>query len=240
MTMQTISTFLIALLTLTVNQAKDPFDLQVASVIILQDKAVQKEIKVTEAQRAAMNKAADLHRDEMERYQKELESKQKDKTKPLNVDASRMDSMFLAMKQNVFATLNGTQLKRLREISLQQLDFVALIDPAVAQKLGLTVTQKKKMAADYQKGIEKVDDLAKTMKAQLDMQTADLVKQKPKTEAEAKKLDAEFEKRANALKKRYEPQVEAIRAQSKKSLMGALTAAQTTAWKSLLGKPFKA
>ncbi len=235
---QTLTVLLATLAALSQAQKADPFDVQIASVIMLQDKGIQKELKVTEKQRDSMNRFAEQHRGEMAKYQKELERKQKDPNKPLPVDPNRVDGMFLAMKRSVLSVLTPPQLRRLREISLQQLDFVALVDDVVAKRVGIPGAQLKKLKAIYEKGINEVDELAKTAKAQLDVQTADLQRQKPKTDAEAQRLNAEFEKRAQALQKKLEPEINRIRAAGKKAILAQLTVAQKAAWQALLGNPF--
>lgn len=235
---QTLIVLVATVAALAQAQKADPFDVQIASVIMLQDKGIQKELKVTEKQRDSMNRFAEQHRGAMTNYQKELERKQKDPNKPLPVDANRVDGMFLAMKRSVLSVLTPPQLKRLREISLQQLDFVALVDDVVAKRVGIPDAQLKKLKAIYEKGIKEVDELAKTAKAQLDVQTADLQRQKPKTDAEAQRLNAEFERRAQALQKKLEPEINRIRAAGKKAILAQLTVAQKAAWQALLGKPF--
>lgn len=232
---------LACLLTATFGLAQhDPFDFQMASVILLQNKAVQKELKVTEAQRATMNKAADKHRSAMTAYQKQLEAKQKDKTKPLNVDASRVDGMFVELKKGVFATLSKVQLKRLREISLQQLGIVALTDPTVATRVGLSKAEQSKFTSVYEAGLKEADSIAQSGQAQLEVQLRELRKKypNPKTDAEKKKVMDEAQKKAATIEKRIDPQIEKVRQATFKKLESMLSAKQKSAWKALLGKTF--
>ena len=227
------------LLLLLLAQKPDPFDLEVGSVILLQSKPVQKELKVTEAQRKAMNKFADSHKAKLESYQKELEKKQKDKTKALPVDVDRMDRMFADMKIGVIGQLSVGQVRRLREISLQQLGFVALTDRTVAKRVGLSDGDSSKLLKVYQAGIKEADEIGKTAQAQLRLQLADLERRKPKTDKEKKAVLDEAQKRAAVFAKKVDPQIQAVQIKTRDKVLGMLSAKQRRAWSALLGKPFK-
>lgn len=219
----------------------DPFDFKMASVIILQSKEVQKELGVTEAQRTQMNKHADKHRGELVAYQKQLEANQKDKNKPLDVDPTKMDGMFVNLKKGVFGQLKPAQLKRLCEISLQQLGLVALIDETVATRVGLTAAEQKRVKSTYEAGIKEADDIARSGQAQLEIQLNELRKKypNPKTDAEKQKVMAEAQKKAEAIEKRIDPQIESVRKVTLTKMLSLLTAKQRANWTALLGKPFK-
>ena len=220
-------------------QKPDPFDLEVGSVILLQNKSVQKELKVTDKQRASMNKFADAHRAQLLKYQKELEAKQKDKTKPLPVDTKRMDAMFGDMKSGVMGQLTAVQARRLREISLQQLGFVALTDESVAKRVGMSAADQKKVKDAYNAGLKEADQIAQGAQAQLEIQLQDLKKRKPKDDKEQKAIMKEAEAKAEALRKKVDPQIEKVQAKTRDTVLSLLTPAQRAAWKKLLGTPFK-
>ncbi|HMS53772.1 MAG TPA: hypothetical protein PKA27_00090 [Fimbriimonadaceae bacterium] len=219
----------------------DPFDFKMASVIILQSKEVQKELGISEAQRTQMNKYADKHRGELVAYQKQLEARQKDKNKPLDVDPTKMDGMFVNLKKGVFGQLKPGQLKRLREISLQQLGLVALIDETVATRVGLSVPEQKKIKSVYESGIKEADQIAQAGQAQLEIQLNELRKKypNPKTDAEKEKVMSEAQKKAEAIEKRIDPQIESVRKVTLTKMLSMLSAKQRGNWTTLLGKPFK-
>src|SRR5947209_12347190 len=86
------------------------FDKKVASVILLQAKPVQKEIGLSESQRAAMNKFADNHRAKLKAYYEKIGPKG-------TPSESVLLGYFEKMKEGVLAQLSAAQIKRLREIS---------------------------------------------------------------------------------------------------------------------------
>lgn len=235
-----IASLLLGLLAVSVSaQPMDPFDFEMASVILLQDKAVQKHLKVTEGQRSGMNKFADTHRGKMDAYRVQLEKAQKDKNKPLPVDARKMDQMFLDMKQGVLRLLTPVQLKRLREISLQQVGFMALTDPKVGKRVGLTAAETKKISATYEAGMKEAEDIARAAQAQLNVQLAEMRKKKPKDAKEEEALMKEAQKKAQALEARIDPQIEKVRLGTRKKVLDGLTPKQRQAWNALLGAPFR-
>ena len=237
---KTVWLFVVVCAALVSAQSKhDAFDAEMASVIILQSKPVQAELKISQAQRNSMNKYADAHRADMEKYQKELESKHIDKTKPLPVDPKRVDALFVKMKNAVLNQLSKTQVRRLREISLQQLGFVALTDATVAKKVGLSAAERKKLQTAYDAGLKEADEIAKGAQAQLDLQLQELRKRKPKNEKEEKALMEEAQKKAEQMEKRIDPQIEKVRIATRTKVLKMLTAKQKAAWDKLLGKPFK-
>lgn len=220
-------------------QPQDAFDFEMASVILLQDKGIQREVKITEAQRGQMNKFADQHRAKMEAYRTQLEKAQKDRTKPLPVDPAKMDSMFLDMKRGVLTSLSAVQLRRLREISLQQVGFMALTDPKVAKKVGLSSAEQTKLRSTYEAGMKEAESIAKSAQAQLDVQLADLRKRKPKDKKEEEALMKQAQTKAQALEKKLDPQIEQVRQKTRKQVLSMLSAKQKASWDGLLGKPYR-
>jgi len=220
--------FLVALL--ATFAVADTFDQQVASVLILQLKPVQRELGVTAQQRAAMNKYADAHRAKLKTYYQEA-SKAGQKT----VDQQKLLGFYEEMKKGVLDQLSAVQIKRLREISLQTLDFTALADTLVGTEVGLNDAQQKRVSSVVAAGIQKANAVRNKAAA---ADTADLRSQKPTTEKDAQALYVEAQKKAQAAAKRVEPEIQKLRVATKKEVMSILTPQERAKWAQLLGKPF--
>jgi hypothetical protein len=224
-TVTTIICFLIALV------GAQTFDEETSSIILLQMKAVQREIGVTEAQRVAMNKFADAHRSRLNQYYQQLQARKNGS----NPDEGKLIGMFAELKNAVLKQLTPAQLKRLREVSLQALDFGALADHAVGQRVGLSNAQQERIRSLMDSGLKEANQVRENamMKA-----TAELRNSKPKSDAERRKVYDEANRRAEAAAETVAPQVGLIRADTKKKILAILTPKQKAAWQALLGKPF--
>ncbi|HZH99259.1 MAG TPA: hypothetical protein VEX38_09830, partial [Fimbriimonadaceae bacterium] len=174
----------------------DEFDRQIASVIILQDKRVQKELDISEKQRTAMNQHADAHRGKLQQYYNGL-----GKDKP---DEARLAEYFAELKRNVLRSMSEAQIKRLREISLQQLSFSALADATVAKRVGINEAQLKQIRQHLNTGLQQASKIEYDA---INKATASLQKQKPKTPEEQKKLMEQGQKLAAQASKSVAPQV---------------------------------
>jgi len=226
-----VAALLFGLLVCALVSAQNNFDYTVSSVILLQSKPVQKEIGVTEQQLSAMNKFADSHRAKLKVYYLSLQ-KSKSKNKP---SETRLLTMFNELKKGVLGQLNASQLKRLREISLQELGFSALGDAAVGTRIGLSSSQQRKVQAVLNTGITSANRVQ--MRAINDA-TGDLQTVKPKNATEQEKLRDEATRRAEAAAERVSPQVSSIRESTRHQIMTLLTPKQRLAWAELQGKPF--
>jgi hypothetical protein len=205
----------------------ESFDAKVASVILLQLKPVQKEIGLSEAQRTAMNKYADAHRAKLKAYYEQLGN-----TKP---SEQKLLGFFAVMKAGVISQLSATQLKRLREISLQALDFTALADQAVANEVGLSASEESSLKSVVAEGVGKANDIRNKA---IGKATSDIVKQRPKTDKERQTLEDEYNRRAEAATDQVAPQLNTIRDSTRRKVMAILTSSQRAKWESLLGKRF--
>jgi hypothetical protein len=104
--------------------AVDNFDYEVANVQLLSDKAVQKEVGITEAQRTKLQQYADA-----------LNKADNEKNAELQEFGLSTSVNF---RKNCLETLTAAQLKRLREITIQVAGPRALMNRTVASKCGLT------------------------------------------------------------------------------------------------------
>lgn len=211
----------------------DDFDRKIAGMPLLQDKNVQTELKITEAQRKKMNAHADAFNKKSQAYEKELEAKQKTSKTPVQPDPKRIEAMMEALKANVLKELSAVQLKRLRELSLQAVGVTALGDDLVAARVGLTGTQKTQVRKVVKEGL----DAANKLMGQADANARKGIKE-PKTEAEFKKAEATYNTRMEAEQKKIQPQLQKIRDNTIKKALAILNAKQNAAWKALQGKPY--
>jgi hypothetical protein len=212
----------------------DTFDQEIASIILLQLKPVQKELGVTAQQRDAMNKFADAHRAKLTVYYNQLKKEQSAGQKP-SMSQDKLVGLFNELKQGVLSELSEAQIKRLREISLQALDFTALADKAVADRIGLTGAQQKKVRTVISSGVALAN---KTRNTAINQATASLMKSAPKTDTEKKALYAEADRKAEAASQKVNPQLLQIRTQTRAEVMSMLTPSQKAKWQALLGRPY--
>lgn len=199
------------------------FDDQIASIILLQDKAVQKDIGITEQQRAAMNKYADAHRAKLAAYYQQL---QKTKAKE---DEKKLLAWFQEMKHGVLSQMSPAQVRRLREISLQYLDFTALADRTVGAKVGLSAAQH-----------EQIDRIVQAMQRRGQSIEADARKI---VEADPRVAKAKTQQEKDAIAKaafmKIMPRLQDLKAEARKQVLAVLTPTERAAWQQLLGKPFQ-
>ncbi|MEQ1823095.1 MAG: hypothetical protein ABL949_11335 [Fimbriimonadaceae bacterium] len=211
----------------------DAFDGQVASIVLLQDKAIQTELKITEAQRAKLNTYGGKFNSDQKAYYAEMEKKLKanKNTKP---DQAREMKMLMDLKTKVLATLNASQLKRLREISLQAIGVTALADETVASRVGLNASQKTKIQGLLQSGLQAVEKIQRDTSAQAGKGIA-----QPKTKAEQEAAQKKFSDRMRTLGPPAEAKIESVRRKTITDVLAILTPGQNTIWRALLGPMFK-
>jgi hypothetical protein len=142
-----------------------PFDAvvnQTATSICLRDAAVQRELKLTEADLAAIRKiSSTLEKDYYEQLKK-IESKEpltarEEQRKIAAASALQLDKL-------VVETLKPEQRTRLRQIGWQLRGSAALHDPEVQKALELTDAQKKKLLTardEYERKMKRIKDLAR-------------------------------------------------------------------------------
>lgn len=210
------------------NRNIDSFDAYVANIQILQFKEVQTELKVTAAQRTSLNKHADWFNAESRKVQEAARKSPEDRKIP-----ERLTALLGQMKDRVFKVLTATQLRRLRELSLQSAGPAAILDDRVAQRIGVSKSQLDRMRKTYSDNSQKAAQLQERTFRPI-MEKYD--KQKPKNDAERKKLAGEMEKEMRAAGQKINPQVMQLAESTRKSIDGMLTAAQKTAFRGLLGK----
>lgn len=221
---------LLALSALTFG-AVDEFDAYIADISILQDKGIQAELGITEPQRAAMNKHADWFNTQGTSVDSQVRAK-----KISTQEANRlMAGHLVTMKQRIVGELTAGQLKRLREITLQRDGLLPLLDKKVADKIGMTEAQRKKLFDTYVANDKKAKQLQQdTLKPIFDK----YAKMSPKTDDEKKKLSDQMNKELAAANEKIKPQLTKLGKEFSDLVDSTLTAGQKTAFTNLKGKPF--
>lgn len=210
---------------------QDAFDAHVASLRVLERRDVQAELGVTPTQRAQMDMYADQFNAQVKSYGEQLKKQGKNPSGP----DDRMISMLTSLKAKVITVLTPSQLRRLREISLQQFGLNGLMDDVVAQRVGLTKEQLAKMRKEYEAGSRRASDLMAKAMQPVDAKFKN-VKPKNPTEAETDRkayLDAS-NKAVNAIM----PQVQSVREATQKTILAMVTAKQKATYLSMQGKKF--
>lgn len=204
---------------------RDPFDLYLCDINILQDKAIQAEIKVDEAQRAKLNEHAAWFDQEAKRI--ELEA----------APDSRVEVLLKAravFKSRVLDSLTDPQVKRLAQLSLQAMQIVAVLDLEVGKKLGFTETQQKTLFDAWRKtGSAVAGALAKVRQPIVDKYRA----KKADSDGERKALQVELNKEIAEADKSVDAEIQGYKKEFEAVVSKTLTDGQKKELERLKGPP---
>lgn len=215
----------------TVAFAADEFDFYFADISILQDKKVQAELKVTEAQRTAMNK----HADWLNTQGKSIDTQVRSGKLTADQANKQMGLNLGVMKRKICDELSAAQLKRLREITLQRDGLLPLMDLKMGEKIGLTKAQTQKLRDAYIANDKKAKDIqSAAYKPIFDKYAA----MKPKDKTEEQKLVDQRNKELAAAQVKITPQLEALGKSYGALVESTLSKEQKDAFAALKGKPF--
>jgi hypothetical protein len=121
---------------------------------------VQKELKITDEQKTKLQALADKARDEVRDSMSAMQDlTEEERGKKMAEMQSEMQKRTEAYRKEVAAILKPDQVKRLRQIELQQLHSAALLQPDVAEAVGLTDQQKTKLEEIATQSAEKSQSL---------------------------------------------------------------------------------
>jgi hypothetical protein len=228
-------TLLLIVLIAKLASAVDVFDYHCANIALLQDRQVQNEVGITEAQRAQMNKFADAHRARLQAYQQQL----KGQRPQMQVLGQYVEEL----KKNVIGILTAPQIKRLRELNLQAAGLVGLLDPVVAKRVGMSDPQYNKFKQTYIDGKVSAEKILRTAIEPINQKYVKLVaaykgkeKEHPK---EMQDLETKFKGESGAAAKHVQPQIDAITKATEKKLRAQITPQMNAAWIALRGKAFQ-
>ncbi len=226
----TILTFLV--LTVTAFAA-DPFDLKVANIDVLQDKNVQAELGITPGQLKSMNGFAAqysaVNKTKIEEYQKAKKQ----------VDQSFSDfhvKQYIALRTNVLKLLSPNQVKRLRELTLQAAGPRALLDKAVADKVGIPSTDYNNFCAAIREGDQKVAKIKKEVSDKIQLKYKG--QKPPKTKKESDTLRSKINGDLQTEMKKHESEMRTVLSASEAKTSKIITKKYLDALKILMGKPF--
>lgn len=210
-------------------QEPDRFDAHCANILVLQNKGVQKALGITKPQLDRMRMFSDHHDAELAALDKRT------KGTKTNVDPELL-KYFAELKDAVVGVLSPAQLKRLREITMQEAGLLALCDPIVGKRAGLSAPQIAKLRSTYDEGLKKYTAVEREAQERV---LAPYKDKKPKTKEEVDALNKEVGAKLSAEKKRIAPQLKVIRDDYDKRMRAILTSTQLATYNSLRGAPLK-
>ncbi|HXH59751.1 MAG TPA: hypothetical protein VNI20_00175, partial [Fimbriimonadaceae bacterium] len=151
-------TVLLAVLGLApfVAHATDEFDFYFADVAILQAKEVQRDLGVTNAQRDAMN----VHATWLNTKRNEIAEQVKGGKLTADDADKKMTGYLMTLKKDVLGELTDSQLKRLREITLQRDGLLPLLDQKMADRLKISASQLKTLRDGFIENNKKAQALS--------------------------------------------------------------------------------
>lgn len=223
----------------------DQFDYLIANILLLQEKPVQKELGVTEAQRAKLNGHADWMNGKMAALDKQY-TEQRKKNANAKAPTAEVTKLQRDFKQRLMGELTANQVVRLREVTIQVAGYPALFDDMIAKRLGLTSKQSTTLKTSWSKTAKKADALVEKaigiQKKAAEPVIASFGKKAPKNDAEKKarqdKVNAAVAKVQPQVKK-IEAEIDSLRASFASVVSKTLTAKQIADFKALQGRPFK-
>jgi hypothetical protein len=217
--MRLTALLLSALAVTCLGRAQDSFDLQVSNHLLVFMPQLQRELNMTPDMIAGVVKAAKPFNAEV------IKAKN---------DASRVKTLQADARRAVLAKLTPAQLRRLREITLQQYGTQVLATPVIAAKLGLSENQQKSIRNLQVANAKGIMD---AYRAEIDAATAELRKQQPKNPGEREMLQRQM---ADAVEAAHvEEHIQHMRNEGEQRLLTVLTDEQRKAWNSLFGRPFQ-
>lgn len=204
---------------------RDPFDLYLCDINVLQDKAVQAELKVDEELRAKLNEHAAWFDQEAKRIEENFPA-------DARVEALlRSRAMF---KARVLDSLSDPQVKRLAQLSLRAMDVVAVLDLKIGEKLGITEAQQTVLFESWKKTGESVAAaLARVRQPIVDKYRA----MKADSEGERKAQQAAAAKEMAEADKSVAEEIQGLKKAFEKTVADTLTEGQKKEWERLKGPP---
>jgi hypothetical protein len=226
-------TTLIILCSSVLANAADDFDLKVSNIDVLRDKNVQTELGITEGQRKTMNVYADKYtaanKAKVNEYQKA--KKQMDKA-----FADFGMQQYVSLRTSVLKVLSANQIKRLRELTLQAAGPRALLDKAVADKVGIPTADYKKFYAAIKEGDAKIAKI----KGEVSKKIQDKYKgqKAPTNQKENDALRAKFNADLATEMKKHEAEMKEVLKTSETKTSAIISKKYLDALKVLMGKQF--
>ena len=214
-------------------QQPDPFDLQVCNVLLLQAKEIQKEVGMTEAQRSRVQVFAEAFNKKKDTFLKAEKARRDKEGKNFQPNEAKLRGMFSDFRGQVLNQLSAKQIKRLCQVTLQEVGMASMLDSNVAKKLNITEAQMQKLRAAYKDGITRSAQVSKAAVAPIDQEFRNKDPKDPK-------MRDLFNQRMQAAEKKTLPELEKIKLSKRAKFRSILTAGQLAQWTALQGPPVKA
>jgi membrane-associated HD superfamily phosphohydrolase len=201
-----------------------------ASIALLADPAVRKELKLT----AAQSKQIEA---EFKRVNDAMKNTKPPKTaQEQQAIQKKVQSLQSSLVSRVQGKLTGTQKKRLRELGLQFFGPFAMLSPDIQKELGLNASQVAKIKSAQASMRNEMEALQKKRQSQVAAIT------KPKDPKDEKAMQA-YAQKVQAMLAQHGPadqkSVQAMKKRAEDRVMAALSSAQKSKWKEMLGRIFK-
>jgi len=213
----------------------ETFDQYVSDIRILQAKPVQKQLGITEAQRAKMNEAAGKNQAFLQKLEADYRGQEMTPELQKKIQP-RLAASMKTLKSDVLSQLTPAQTKRLREVTLQRASWSGVADERVAKEIGLSSAKLKEYRAVLQAGAQKALSISR---AAVDPIVIRYQGMKPKDQASADAMQKKAKLEVQAAQKAVAPQIKQVDIDTKKKLQSLLTPAQIAKYKELQGKPFR-
>jgi thymidylate synthase len=212
--------------------AADKFDFEVANVQVLTDRAVQKEMGISEKQRNTLNDYAAVM---TKATNEKIAEYQKAKKQPDDAFQKFGMSQFVEFRKKCLGVLSAPQLKRLREITIQGAGVRALLDKTVAARCGIVDPTYTNFVKAVQEGDRKV--------AKIKGEVGQIIQKKygankPKDQKEADALQTKINKDLTAEMKKRDPEMRKVIQENSATLNKYVKKEHFEKLKALMGKPF--
>ena len=230
----------IAILAACAANAQSAFDVNAANVLLLDSPIVLKDLGVSHSQQSRIDKAASESRARMDAYRRQLQEEiaaaKKKGLKKMKVKDKRPEYYKLVKKQ-MLTILTPAQVTRLGQLSLQRSGMIAILDPVVGKRLGVTPGQEKQLKAAVKEGLDAARKIELDAIGPIQAKYSSM---KISSQAEQREMQSRAQAEAKAADTRIQPQIKRIEANTRQHFEAILTSKQKAAWKLLLGKPIKA
>lgn len=214
--------------------AKDEFDMKVANVEILRDRAIQDELGITEGQRKTLNTFADKFN---AANNAKIAEYQKAKKQPDMAFQKFTYGQYVTMRAGVLGALSDGQLKRLREITIQAAGPRAILDKVIATKIGLSDKDytfiRSTIVASDQKIAKIKQGVGEVIRKKYEKVA------KPKTKEEAEKLNKKVQADIASEMKKHQGEIQALVKASDDKVKTVVKQTHLDKLKALIGKPFQ-
>ena len=205
---------------------------RIASINILQNKDVQTELKVTEAQRTKFNEFGQSFNTNARSASETLSKGEISETEY----DKRIQSAQELLQTNIILSLKDEQVTRLGQISLQKAGTIVVLKPIVSAKLGMTEAQINILKAELKTVGMAVAELQRKAKEPIVNKYRAMT---PKDDAEREKLQTEMDAEIKAVNEKIQPDLLKLRKTFDDLVDKTLTDGQKKTWTDLKGPTFQ-